>query len=405
MPDFVMVLGRQPELSAAEIAALAGGKRWAVAPVNDLALRIVGGASPTDAFAQLGGTVKVAEVIGEVAGLRELEEQKRLAFLHRFFPPRGKMVFGVSVYGRPPLAAWSQRIGKALKVFLADNGKPARFLVGERGVLSSVVVDKERLVTKGMELLVFETPRGFLLARTVAVQAYEDFSQRDWGRPRRNARSGMLPPKLARIMVNLSGGDSRSRFLDPFCGSGTILQEALLLGYEDLVGSDHSERAVREAKENVRWVARREKRSANCIRFVASDVRQLAKELPAQSIDVIVTEPYLGPPLRGGENLNAIRSELGALYEESFRVFARLLRPGGRLVIALPVFLQNEKPHFLMNIDAFLACGFKLVPPLPPELSVFRKNLSFRETLVYYRPGQRVGREIVLLERKETQLR
>ena len=41
--------------------------------------------------------------------------------------------------------------------------------------------------------------------------------------------------------------------LDPFCGTGTVLQEALLAGY-DVVGTDLSQKIVDYTTENLSWL-------------------------------------------------------------------------------------------------------------------------------------------------------
>ena len=59
-------------------------------------------------------------------------------------------------------------------------------------------------------------------------------------KPYRDMRRGMLPPKLARSLVNLAIGaksPSDMTILDPFCGTGTVLMEAMLLGTH-VVGTD-----------------------------------------------------------------------------------------------------------------------------------------------------------------------
>ena len=89
----------------------------------------------------------------------------------------------------------------------------------------------------------------FSLAQTEAVQPFEQFSARDFGRPGRDDLSGMLPPKLAIIMINLAQTPLNSILLDPFCGSGTILSEAVLLGYTNLIGTDISEKAIADSKK------------------------------------------------------------------------------------------------------------------------------------------------------------
>ena len=74
--------------------------------------------------------------------------------------------------------------------------------------------------------------------RVVGVQDIDAYARRDQVRPARDARVGMLPPKLAQILINLCGElNDGARILDPFCGTGGILIEAGLIGCK-VVGSD-----------------------------------------------------------------------------------------------------------------------------------------------------------------------
>ena len=60
--------------------------------------------------------------------------------------------------------------------------------------------------------------KGFL-GQTLVVQPFKVLSKRDFGRPARDDHSGMLPPKLAQIMINLARRNddiSTKTILDPF---------------------------------------------------------------------------------------------------------------------------------------------------------------------------------------------
>ena len=154
-----------------------------------------------------------------------------------------------------------------------------------------------------------------MIGITRSVQPFDEFSRRDYGRPNRDPRSGMLPPKLAQIMINLSRTQKTATLLDPFCGSGTIIQEALLMGYTQVIGSDISQSAVENTKTNLAWL------KLKAQQLIVSNVAALAKHVPAQSIDAVVTEPYLGPPLLGNVPLEHIKNTLhtlAALYHDAF---------------------------------------------------------------------------------------
>lgn len=79
---------------------------------------------------------------------------------------------------------------------------------------------------------------GFIIAETVWIQDIEGYSQRDIERER-SMTVGMMPPKIAQIMINLGTKGNKSMIIwDPFCGLGTTLIEALHSGYRSLRGSD-----------------------------------------------------------------------------------------------------------------------------------------------------------------------
>ena len=47
---------------------------------------------------------------------------------------------------------------------------------------------------------------------------------------------GELRPELSHILCSISEPDADDIFLDPFCGSGTILQESLLMNFQNVIG-------------------------------------------------------------------------------------------------------------------------------------------------------------------------
>ena len=109
------------------------------------------------------------------------------------------------------------------------------------------------------EYLYLET----LVAKVVHVQDVNWWSKKDYGRKKVDRKSGMLPPKVARIMVNLSQTPKDGVIYDPFCGSGTILVEALDSGFA-AIGSDISEKAVNDSVTNTNWFKKNKERSQRC---------------------------------------------------------------------------------------------------------------------------------------------
>ena len=352
----LFILGRLPELSAAEVAAVLGDPPITLVG-NDIARVDREVAEPDVLLRRLGGTVKIAVPVADAFSVPAVADDLRAR-------ASGRVNFGISWHLQPARIKEHLAAGLQVKAMLAEAGVPSRLVTSREPQLSSVIVHKEHC----REYLVL--PDGSV-ARTVAVQDFEAFAARDVGRPHRDLESGTLPPKLARIMVNLarltraSGGlPAGTALLDPFCGSGTILNEAALLGVPTVWGSDVADRAVTQSQQNLAWLAGRYPQTrALRAEVKRADVRKLSAAWPKASVDVVVTEPYLGPPRHGNESrpqLRKVIGELSDLYLAAFDQFTKVLKPGGRVVIAMPEFVFGHETMPLPIDDDIKRFGFTL---------------------------------------------
>ena len=341
---------------------------------------------------RLGGIIKIGKVVsiiksGNNAGLlRDIFEiaEKKLAST-----TGGKFNFGFSSYGKRYFN--KKDYGLKLKKHFQSQKISSRFVVSQENTLSSVVVSENKLLKRGVEIVLAGDGDNIIIGETLAVQPFKDLSLRDYGRPVRDDLSGMLPPKLAQIMLNFTGPiNDNVTVLDPFCGSGTVLTEALLMGAGQIIGSDISQAAIEASHKNLSWVGEIYKTgSANCRLFTAS-VEKLSAFIKSDSVDAIVTEPYLGPQ-RGRISFQAVIKDLESLYSTAIGEFYKIIKTGKRVVMVWPLY-YGERP-ISPNYT-----GFKIISVVPDELkaSPFIK-ISERNTLVYGRPGQKVYREIVVL--------
>ncbi len=123
-----------------------------------------------------------------------------------------------------------------------------------------------------------------------------------------------MHPRLARFMVNLARVKNGDKILDPFCGTGSILIEAGLVGMK-IYGSDIKLRMIEAARTNLGKFG-------------------LQAELEIKDVgninghyDAIVTDPPYGrSSSTGGE-------EIYELYSRAFESFSRVTN---KVVIALP---------------------------------------------------------------------
>tara|TARA_Y100000310_G_scaffold336639_1_gene421725 strand:- start:359 stop:1246 length:888 start_codon:yes stop_codon:yes gene_type:complete len=281
----------------------------------------------------------------------------------------GKIKFGLSFYTKKA----DRRLGMEVKSRLKEQGKSARLVTSKEKTLSAVVITKN----KCQDFMVLPDNT---LAQTCAVQDFEDYSKRDYGRPGSDPKSGMLPPKLAKMMINLSQVKPNETLLDPFCGSGTVITEALVMGQKDLLGFDVNKKAVDDTLKNIEWVAEKYNLKEFKCGVEQNDVFKLSSKLKKNSVDVIVTEPFLGPPLRGGENdaqMAKTLNELDDLYRGSLAEFKKVLKPGGRVVMIIPSFSIKGRTYEL-----------PLINQIENDWKVEGKPLS------YAREGQKVIRNI-----------
>jgi len=98
----------------------------------------------------------------------------------------------------------------------------------------------------GEEFFVFGNSKKLLFGKILEKYDYEKVELRDMKKPFRR-ESLAISPRLAKIMINLSQPENNGKILDPFCGIGVILQEALLKNF-NVFGIDKDFEAVQQCK-------------------------------------------------------------------------------------------------------------------------------------------------------------
>jgi tRNA G10 N-methylase Trm11 len=388
---------------------------------------------------RLGGVVKILEVV-DIIKKRE-QDSINFALKHYFKPSvlkkqffkeyKGKMQFGISIYLldmdlaiKPgPFLAHPQnkkisfnspfgepkRIGMSIKKTLVDSQLSVRLVLPEFNslALASVVVTKNLLLEKGAEICLLAAKDYIFTTKTITVQDFEDYGRRDYQRPVRDEKQGMIPPKVAQVMLNLSNCKVSETILDPFCGIGTIVQEGLLLCYK-MLGSDINKLAVRGSEQNLEWFRNRYKIPPGKYHLETADAREISKLLDlmgGQKIDAVVTECTLGPmygKYPKNDEIKANFNELRQLYVESFKEFSKFLSKGKRIVICIPAYKKGRNEYETMeSLDWANELGYNQMDVLPKKAANELKflKLTERNTAIYDRKEQIVAREIVIFEK------
>ena len=297
--------------------------------------------------------------------------------------PEGKLTIGVSDYAKG--ASKKSALNEALKLkkILVRHGRSVRVVENKEAVLSTATSLHNGLSggnVRKVELI--KTDEGWF--RVVGVQDIDAYARRDQMRPARDARVGMLPPKLAQILINLCGLlKPGSVVLDPFCGTGVVLQEALLMGYR-AYGTDISERMVDYSEKKLKWLTK----SNNGFWVSQGDATSYTWQ---RSIDAVACEGYLGKPfsrIPTEMELKEQKQECATIVLGFLKNLAGQIKSETPVVIAVPAWLRNSGEYERMEIlDEIDKLGYNV-------------NNKTREGLLYHRDDQVVARDIIILRKK-----
>lgn len=385
--SYLLLTGRLPELSIAELESLYGAD--AVTRIGDHAL--------VDAeinFWRLGGSIKMAEHLDSVDSTNP---QKVFDYCRKALPdhikniPEGKIKLAVSLYNLTmPLQKQNANV-LSLKKAIRSAGRSVRAVPNTEAALSSAQTFHNGLTKElGLELVFVSDGTRTHIGRVTNVQNIDSYTVRDRGRPKRDSFVGMLPPKLAQTIINIAIGPETARsdsstetrsaasasredsrvektspksatvVLDPFCGTGVILQEAGLMGYS-VYGTDVSEKMVHFSRDNINWA--REKWSIETDWQL--EIADATSHTWRQPINAVACEGYLGQPLGGqqptSEKLAEIMHECQGIMRGFLKNIAPQLQPGTRLCVAVPAWSIGDTLHQLKVDEDLESLGYKWI--------------------------------------------
>lgn len=381
----------------------------------------------------LGGIVKIIDIFGEENKVSNLEKSLTADKLMNHYPnikldqeniPSVKFYWGLSVYficnaefhKKQEIVKKVQGYLFGAKEVLRERNMKCRIVTPppNKFTLDAPNVEKNNLIKKGGEIVIIADKEKVYWGKTLAIQDFRFYGERDYGRPGRSMKVGMMPPKLAQVMINLAQAPKNGKILDPFCGTGVVLQEAMLMGYS-VIGADSDNSTISLSRQNLDWLIETIKRrnaksslSKEMYQLFQADARQIAKPIQANTIQAIVSEGTLGPRYGriapSGKQIEDNFKILEKLYLDVFAQFKTILKKDGRIVISFPVYiLKGGRQEFVPFLDKLLQLGYNIKCPIKAD--ELKGNplftLSKNGAIVYSRPDQNVGREIVIFIKKD----
>lgn len=392
----LFVLGRQSNLGLAELESVLGAGHIAPLEGGIVLSDIPAGQIP---FRRLGGSIKLCAVLETVPTTDWKSIEKALL---KIIPEvavnlnEGKLHLGVSVYGisvgLKDVQATALRLKKAVR---AKTDQTVRVVPNNELALNTAQVIHNKLVTdQGIEVVLVQHESSVLVCVTKEEQNITAYAKRDQNRPKRDARVGMLPPKLAQIITNLGAGNlpanNEATVLDPFCGTGVVLQEAALMGY-NVYGTDIEERMIDYSVENLTWLNETHSLTPLEATFKTGDATTY--QWP-DTFTFVAGEGYLGQPFSAFPSeakLRDVTQTCNQIMKGFLKNIADQIPSGTRICIALPAWQRlNGTFEHLKLLDQIEDLGYN--------------HVSFvhvrTEDLLYYRPDQVVARELLVITRK-----
>jgi tRNA (guanine10-N2)-dimethyltransferase len=165
-----------------------------------------------------------------------------------------------------------------------------------------------------------------------------------------------MTPKLARCMVNLAKPRVGELVLDPFCGTGTTLIEAALIGCR-VLGSDVQRRMARGSLKNA-------------VHFGISPEGVIvadARNPPITTIDCVVTDPPYG------RSATTLKRTTKQIVEEVLMAVYDMLGRGRRACIAAPKTLNIQRVGTALGYNHLESHLVYVHRSLTREIAVFEK--------------------------------
>lgn len=394
--SLIAVLGRQPEIAVAELESILRSEcvtrtfRPCFAELNTEF-------NPSWAN-RLGGAIKIIEIL-DILNTTDWRSVEKIlidnAVKNEPDVDSGKLTIGISTYGMNTSKTQLQYTAINLKKQLKKSGRSIRLVPNTESAMNSAQVLHNKLVSpRGWDLCAIRDGQKTIIGKTVWSQDIESYTRRDQARPMRDTRVGMLPPKLAQIIINLAVADKSNTedilVLDPFCGTGVILQEAALMGFS-VYGTDLEPRMVQYSIDNLAWL--KDKFNVDFYARIEVGDATTTKWSNSSNINSVACETYLGAPMAGRITLEYIeqeRTKAQKLLKQALLNISSQIATGTRCCFAVPAWFYENRTITLPLIDQITDMGYNLVS--------FRH--TSRASMIYHREDQVVGRQLITCIKK-----
>jgi tRNA G10 N-methylase Trm11 len=313
------ILGRNPKLSRAEVLEFLKARNRTHTEIlfEENILVIETNEGERFNIQEFGGVIHLGEITFE--GTHE-ELEKHLE--SEEIVPSDK--FSYALYGDSESQILKEKFKSMKKKASEKHGKKMLKLQGG-----------EKLENPKADFHIFFHQHEKTLLMGLASQSYDssDAKSRDMKKPVRR-ESLAISPRLSKILINLSGAKPHGKLLDPFCGIGGILLEALVKKI-NVYGIDKDSKAIEGAKKNLSWLTENYP-----IQTKYQVENNDSRKAPDLQFTAIATETPLGKLLRKKPSENQAKQIIQNF--ESFIIpiltkLKKVKKPEAKIAITFPV--------------------------------------------------------------------
>lgn len=356
MEKYIFILGRDPELSKEELFTYLTARNitYSILDQSDIAVILtLDSINAPSMIKDLGGIQKIALII---------ESFDRL-----YQGNKNKVRYAISKYSEE-----EEDLKDELKAYFKAEGIKATIKKSHHQEQEYLTPSEAKNV---VEIMQYKRN----VAKVLAVFNPNEYKLRDTKRPVQRPLH-TISIRLAKIMINLSGIKPKETLLDPFCGIGTIMQEAMLMGIP-AIGIDKDKSCIEASQKNLQWIQKHYNLTLS-FRLIHGDARKVSILVPR--VDSVATEPYMGPFIKGYPTLQEakkIMKELIPLYTELIGGLLKVTR--NKIVIITPRFRTRAKIEVPLDLAPILE----------------KKEIKWKGPLLYSSPTSKMLREIWIIEK------
>ncbi len=401
----------------------------------------------------LGWTIKIIKIAKQYLSIDSQSlEWELFEFMQDFFQNK-KNNYAINIYGKNIIN--QKELLLNAKKYFKKNDFSTRFINSNFQNVKSYQIIKEKLIDLKTDFNLIFSHENIYFWNAIFVQDIDSYTKRDFWK-QRDMQTGMLPPKLAQIMINLGRNwiskienwknyewknikynsplikgdrgiynenisnnnlstDSQSSWewqilksipfplfpiYDPFCWLATILLEWILAWNKEIYWSDINPEMIKKSLKNIEFIKNNFKNNLENYEIIEFDAKNISNSpiLKKYKISSIITEWYLWeifwPKNIDFEKVKNVRKNLSEIYQEFFS-WLQKIKFNWNIVISFPFWEIKWKYYYFEEIYEIIKKYCLIKELLPKEIKT-----SKTWSLLYKRQNQSVWREIFSLKIK-----